>query len=46
MTKGNPCRKVEQLGTDEVDRLKGMLEVDVRPSPRPDVSNYAKGQFW
>ena len=46
MTMDNPCRKVEQLGTDVVDRLKGMLEVDVRPSLRPDVSNYAKGQYW
>lgn len=29
---------------DEVDRLKGMLEANIRPSLRPDVSNDAKGR--
>ena len=39
-----PCRTVEYLGDGDMERLKGLLERDVRPRLTPDVSNYAKGR--
>ena len=39
-----PCRKVEQLGAADVERLKEMLERSVRPSLKADVSSYARGR--
>ena len=38
------CRTVEQLGAEEVNRLKGLLNEHVRPHLARDVSTYARGR--